>query len=173
MSTRGGRIKGNSTAAIQVTGVSGCRRALAPWLEPELTAHLDAANRTAARGLAKELKREAAPVSKHMARAVRVKRARTGKPGWVVGSRRKVAFFWHMVILGTRSHGPRKADALVFVPGWNPYLGASSHGAGNGLVRVKSVRGVPANPIVDRVAKRGERTAVAAIDDAMTRSTGS
>lgn len=169
---RGGRIKGSSTLGYQVQGVAGIRKALAPWLEPELTAMLDAEDRKIARALAKDLRAEAAPVSKHMAKAVRVKRARTGKPGWVVGSRRKVAFFWHMVIRGTRAHGPRKAETLVFVPGWNPYLGASSHGAGNKVVRVQRVRGVAGNDLVGRVAKRGEARAVAQMDADITKRTG-
>jgi len=120
------RVRGTSTLRVTVDGVPAIHRAFRPLLEPEITQIIDAANRTAARSLAKDVKAEARPVSRHMARAVRVKRARTGKPGWVVGSRRKIAFFWHMVINGTRDHGPRKADALVFVPGWNPYLGAVS-----------------------------------------------
>jgi hypothetical protein len=169
---RGGRIKGTATMAVETVGVSGIRKALAPWLEPELTAELDVATKRAAQTLAKDLRSEARPVSKHMAKAVRVKRARTGKPGWIVGSRRKVAFFWHMVIRGTKSHGPRKAKALVFVPGWTPYIGASSHGVGNGVVRVSRVKGVDPNPIVERVARRGETRAAAGIDADMTRATG-
>ena len=169
---RGGRIKGNSTFGFQVTGVSGIRKALAPWLEPELTRELDAANRAAARTLAKALRSVVTPLSKHMARAVRVKRARTGKPGWVVGSRRKVAFFWHMVIRGTKDHGPRKADALVFVPGWNPYLGASSQGVGNKVVRTKRVRGVRGHDAIGAVMQRHERRVADGIDAAMTKSTG-
>lgn len=169
---RGGRIKGNSFVTVEVAGVPGIRGAVAKWLEPEITEELDAANRTAARTLAKDLKSEMQPVSRHMARAVRVKRARTGKPGWVVGSRRKVAFFWHMVINGTADHGPRSADALVFVPGWNPYLGPSSHGTGNRVVRVTRVKGVPSNDLVGRVADRSEGRVAKRIDNDMTRMTG-
>lgn len=171
-------VKSNRFATVEVSGVDGIRKALGKWLEPELTRELDAANRAAARTYAKELKSALAPVSKHMVKAVRVKRAKTGKPGWVVGSKRKVAFFWPFVIQGTKAHGPRKADALVFIPGWNPYLGASSHGAGRGdggggWVRAKKVRGVPANPVVERVAKGSERRVAAQIDKDMTRMTGS
>lgn len=165
-------VRGSATISVHVTGVRGIRRAMAPWLEPELTAELDAANRAAARTLAKALRSELRPVSRHMSRAVRVKRARTGKPGWVVGSRRKVAFFWHMVIGGTRDHGPRKARYLLFVPGFNQYLGASSHGVGNGWVRASRVRGVRPNPIVERVARSHEARVSAQIDADMTRLTG-
>jgi hypothetical protein len=156
---RGGRIKGSATVGIQVTGVSGIRRALAPWLEPELTRELDAANRAAARVLAKELRAEVKPLSKRMAKAVRVKRARTGKPGWVVGAKRKTAFFWHMVIRGTRDHGPRKAKALIWT-------------AGGRTIVARRVRGVRGVPVIERVAQRAERRAAAGIDAHMTRATG-
>jgi hypothetical protein len=110
-----------------------------------------------------------------MAKAVRVKRARTGKPGWVVGSRRKVAFFWHMVINGTKAHGPRKANALIFIPGWNPFLGASSHGVGGEAgkwVRAKRVRGVAPNPIVDRVVARRESAVAKDLERDYLKGTG-
>lgn len=156
-----------STFRVQVYGIDGVRRALRPLLEPEITQILDAANKSAAQALAKGVRAEASPVSKHMAHAVRLKRARTGKPGWVVGSRRKTppGFYpWHMVIGGTRAHGPRRANALVFIPGFNPYLGASSHGAGNGWVRARQVAGVPANDIVGRAVAKYETATAAAIE---------
>lgn len=166
------RVRGTSTLRVTVDGVPAIHRAFRPLLEPEITAIIDASNKKAAQLLAKDVRAEARPVSRHMARAVRVKRAKTGKPGWVVGSRRKIAFFWHMVINGTRDHGPRKADALVFVPGWNPYLGASSHGAGNGWVRALRVRGVKANPIIDRVVARRERQTADGIERDIVKRTG-
>lgn len=146
---------------------------LAPWLEPELSRHLDTATKAAATMLAKQLRTEVRPVSKHMARAVRVKRGKGPRPIWVVGSRRKTppgAFFWHFVIGGTKDHGPRKASALVFVPGWNPYLGASSHGAGNGWVRALRVSGVKPNPIVKRVADRYANQAYDALERALPKA---
>jgi len=169
--TRGGVIKGSSTETISVVGIDGIHKALAPWLEPELTANLDVANKKAAQTLATELRGEVRPVSRHMARAVRVKRARTGKPDWVVGSHRKTAFWWPFVIGGTRAHGPRKARALYFIPGWNPYLGTSPP-SGASQVRTQKVRGVEANPLVERVAKRMEAMVVSEIDQDMTRMTG-
>lgn len=149
-------VRGRSTVRVQVRGVSELQRALRPLLDPEFTDIIDAENKKAAQSLAKDVRAEAKPASKHMAKAVRVKRAKTGKPGWVVGSRRKIAFFFHMVIVGTRDHGPRRADAMVFIPGWNPYIGGSSKGVGNKVVRTKHVRGVRANPIIERVVARRE-----------------
>lgn len=165
-------VRGSATISVRVAGVRGIRRAMAPWLEPELTDELDVATKRGAQSYAKALRSELRPVSRHMSKAVRVKRARTGRPGWVVGSRRKIAFFWHMVIGGTQGHGPRKAKHLLFVPGFNPYIGASSHGVGNGWVRASRVRGVQANPVVERVAAGNETRVSAQIDADMTRSTG-
>ncbi len=168
-----GRVTGSSHLTISVQGISGIRRALRPLLEPEITAELDASTKRAAQLYARELRTELRPISRHMSRAVRVKRAKTGKPDWVVGSRRKVAYFWHMVIGGTRDHGPRKAPALMFVPNWNPYIGASSRGIETGrVVRARRVRGVPANPAVERVATRNERRAFSLAEQQFLRSTG-
>lgn len=164
--------RGTSTARVTVVGVAGIHKALAKWLEPELTAELDAANKKAANRLAKELRAGVRPLSKHMARAVRVKRARTGKPGWVVGSRRKIAYFWHFVINGTKAHGPRKAKVLLFVPGWNPYIGASSKGVAGGWVAARRVRGMGGSGIVEEVAQRNEAAVMRGIDQDMTRMTG-
>jgi hypothetical protein len=162
--------RGNSVLTVKVAGVDGIRKALRPWLDPELTNELDAANKKAAQTMARQLRSALAPVSKHMARAVRVKRAKTGKPGWVVGSRRKGAFFWHMVIGGTADHGPRRAKSLVFVPGWNPYLGG--HSPSQGWVRVARVKGVRARPIVEQVAQQYEGRVADQIDGDIARATG-
>jgi hypothetical protein len=89
-------------------------------------------------------------VSKRMGRAVRVRRAKTGRPDWVVGSRRKVAFFWPFVIGGTKDHGPKKAHLLVWV-------------TPTATVRAARVRGVGENPIVERVAKANEKRIADAI----------
>lgn len=156
---RGGRIKGNSTVTIEVKGVSAIQRALRPLLEPKFSLQIDASNKKAAQALAKDVRSEARPASKRMAKAVRVKRARTGKPGWVVGSKRKTAFFWHMVINGTRDHGPKRAKMLVFV-------------TPTGTVRTTRVKGVKANPIVDRVVARRERGVEAQLERDYLKGTG-
>lgn len=134
------------SAVVQVKGVEGIRRALKPWLEPELDKQLDAATKASAKLMAKELKADLRPISKRMARAVRVRRAKRERPGWVVGSRRKTAFFWPFVIGGTRAHGPRRAKLLVFV-------------TKTATVRTPHVRGVRPNPVVERVARRAETRA--------------
>lgn len=149
-----------STMSVQVKGVSEIRRVLAKWVDPAaLNKELDAATKESAKLYAKELKSALRPVSKRMARAVRVRRARRERPGWVVGSRRKTAFFWPFVIGGTRAHGPRKAKLLAWVTPGN-----------TATVRARHVRGVPANPIVERVAARAEGRATAEAEKYMDRN---
>jgi hypothetical protein len=148
-----------STAMVQVKGVTGIRRALRPLLEPEIDKELDAATKAAANVYAKALRPELRQVSRRMARAVRVKRARKDRPGWVVGSRRKLAFFWPFVIGGTRAHGPRKAR-VMYNPNANPPFVA------------KHVRGVRPNPIVERVAARVEGRAFAEAESTFDKGTG-
>ena len=149
-----------SSFSVRVEGASAIQRTLRHWLEPELTKELDAATKKSAQLYARELRSAVKPVSKRMARAVRVKRARREKPGWVVGSRRKVAFFWPFVIGGTKAHGPRKARLLVWVTPNNTET-----------VRATHVRGVPANPIVERVAARAEARAMAEADKYLGKNT--
>lgn len=149
--------RGSGSLTVRVQGVDGIRRALAPLLEPELTNILDKSTKAAAKTFQKAVKAEAAPVSKRMARSVRVHRAKTGKPGWVVGSRRKIAFFWPFVIGGTRAHGPRRKPVLR----WQK--------DGQTIV-ARHVRGVRPNPLVERAAKRTENKAFADAEHQFSRS---
>lgn len=149
-----------SSAIVRVQGVSGIRRALRPLLDPELTAAIDAANKRGAQALARELRTEVRPLSKRMGRAVRVKRAKTGKPGWVVGGRRKTAFFWHMVIDGTRDHGPKRAKRLA----WK--------GAGGQPVFARRVRGVQGHDVVGAVMARSERRVADQIEQEIVKGAG-
>lgn len=143
---------------VQVKGADALHRTLSKWLQPELDKQLDAATKESAKVMAKELKSALRPVSKRMARAVRVRRAKRERPGYVVGSRRKTAFFWPFVIGGTRDHGPRKAKLLVWV-------------TPTATVRAHRVRGVRPNPIVERVASRTENRAMAEADKLMEKNT--
>lgn len=144
---------------VTVKGSPEIHKAFAHLIDPELTKEIDAANRKQAQAIAKELRTAARPVSKRMARAVRVKRAKSGKPSWVVGSKRKIAFFWPFVIGGTRAHGPRRAPALAFE-------------VGGRFVHARRVRGVPANPIVDRVIQGREAAAARDLEADIVQRTG-
>ena len=143
---------------VKVQGADALHRTLAKWLQPELDKQLDAATKASAKVMAKELKTAVRPLSKRMARAVRVRRAKRERPGWVVGSRRKTAFFWPFVIGGTRDHGPRKAKLLVWV-------------TPQATVRARRVRGVPPHPVVEQVARRTEARAMAEADKLLDKNT--
>ena len=164
---------GASAFTVQVIGLSGVQAALKPLLDPELTNGLDKANRKAAQSLNKLLKANVARSSRAVAKTVRVKRARTGKPGWIVSNRRAgIGFVLPMIVGGTRDHGPRTAKALTFVPGWNPYLGASRSGVGNRVVSVKRVRGIKGNDVVEATAQQGEGAAAAVAEAEFVKQAG-
>lgn len=152
-------VRGGSTVRVTVKGAPALHRALRPLLEPEFSRIVDASNKKGAQSLAKDVKAEARPVSKRMARATRVKRAKTGKPDWVVGGRRRVAFFWHFVINGTKAHGPRSA----------PFLRWQAHGR---TILARRVRGVKPNPIIDRVVSRREDAVAKSIESDIVQRTG-
>jgi len=156
MSSR--RVSGNSSFNVTVIGVPAIQRALRGWLEPELTDNLDKATKAAAKEFAKAVKAEVAPVSKRMRSAVRVKRAKTGRPGWVVGSKRKIAFFWPFVIGGTKAHGVKRKRLMFWLDD-----AATPHVA-------RHVRGVPPNDLVERAANKVEAKAFREADTEMSRS---
>jgi hypothetical protein len=148
-----------SSMTVSVRGAEGIEKVLKKWLEPELDKQLDAAAKKSALLYARELRTALRPVSKRMACAVRVHRARKEKPAWVVGSSRKVAFFWPFVLDGTRDHGPKRAKALYF------------YGKDGKTHRPLRVRGVKANPVVDRVGKAAESRAMAEADTYLGKNT--
>lgn len=151
--------RGSSTFNVEIVGATGIRKALAPLLEPELTKAIDKANKKGAQLYAKKLRPAVGARSSRMRKAVRVKRAKTGKPGWVVGSKRSVAFFWPFVIGGTKTHGPRKAKTLRFQV--------------NGTwISARRVSGVKADPIVDRVGRGSEAEVDRLINQVFAEETG-
>ena len=131
-----------SGVSIDVQGEAEVHKMLAQWMEPQATKRAQRAAKAGATVLKAPLKAEVGKVSKRMAKAVRVGVAKRDKPAYVVGHRAKRAFFWHMVIGGTRDHGPRKAGNKFLI-----FTGRSGQ-----PVMVPRVRGVKANPMVARVA---------------------
>lgn len=144
--------------SVQVTvqGADGVHDMLRDYMEPILPKRMQDATKAGAAVFKAPLKAEARRVSKRMAGAVTVTRARKERPATIVKFGKR-AWFEHFVIGGTRAHGPRRAKALVF------------KGRG-GMVVTNRVRGVPPNPMVDRVADRFESQAYAAIDRALDAS---
>lgn len=136
---------------ISVTGADGVHRMLRDYMEPKLPRRMQDATKAGANVFKAPLKAAARPLSRRLARSVSVKRSRRDRPATLVHFRSKTAWFRHFLIGGTKDHGPRRAKALVFE-------------GRNGVVRTRRVRGIPANPIVARVADRYERQAYDAID---------
>lgn len=142
---------------VTIQGADGVQKMLSDYMEPKLPRRLQDATKAGANVFKAPLKAEARRVSKRMARAVSVKRARKDRPATIVVFRAKLAWFRHFVIGGTRDHGPRRARLLVF-------------DSGGQVIRARRVRGVPANPMVDRVVNAYDARAYQAIDQALDRS---
>lgn len=140
-------------SVIEIRGQAGVHKMLADYMVPKLPKRLQDATKAGAMVFKKPLQAEARKVSKRMGQDVKVVRAARDRPATIVKFGKK-AWFDHFVIGGTRDHGPRRADALVFQ-------------GRNGVVRAKRVRGVKPNPMVDRVADRHSSQAYAAIDKSL------
>jgi hypothetical protein len=124
---------------------------LARFMEPQLTKRAQRATKAGAKVLAKPLRSAVTPLSKRMGRSVYVHVAKRDKPAYVVGHHRKAAFFWAFVIGGTRAHSlrPRRAG-------------------GRSKSSYPTVRGVPAHPVVGRIADQyGDQAYRAMVDDLM------
>lgn len=135
-------------SAIEIKGVEGIHKMLSAYMHPEFTKRLKRATKAGGNELKNPLRSASAQVSKRMAKAVSVvqspkglvgKFGRSPDPGVYVGYRRKIAPFAHIVIGGSKDHGPRKAGVMFFR---NPPVG----------VTARRVRGVKPNPIVAKVA---------------------
>lgn len=151
MSTRTRTYAPSRGISITIQGLPGVEEMLAKWSPEEINARVRLATRAAAKVLRGPLKAEASAASKRMGASVYIHQAKGDKSATVVGHHRKRAFFWHMVIGGTKAHSlaPRKKGA------------ARRSG-------YPTVRGVRANPIVARVvAAHGERANQAMLDQLM------
>lgn len=144
---------------IKIEGLDGVRRMLQQYTHPTLTKRFKSATKAGGNEIKPALKTASREVSTRMARAVSVvqsprplvgKLPNTREPHIYVGYRKKTAPFAHMVIGGTRDHGPRKGPAMIFR---NPPVG----------VAARHVRGVRPNPIVARVAAQHGDRAYAAV----------
>lgn len=130
--------------SVDVSGEAEVHAMLAKWMDPELTKRANRATKKSANVLKRPLQAAALPLSKRMAASVYVHIAKRDKPAYVVGHHKKKAFFWHMVIGGTKAHALTARRMSV-----RKALGTS---------RATIVRGVKANPIVAQVvAQYGAR----------------
>lgn len=93
-------------------------------------------------------------------RSISARQAARQRPAAVVTAR---AFYRHMVIGGTKDHGPRTAPFLVFTPGQNGYSG-NTPSAGHGTVVASHVRGTKPRPFMAEGFAAGQGAMDAAID---------
>lgn len=124
---------------VKVVGGPRVQRMLAPYRDPAFTLRAQRATVAGAEVLRRPLKAEAAKVSSRMARAVSIRQAQRNRPAAVVTFTKRVAWFRHLVIGGTKAHGPRRKKALRFKGTF-------------GWVTIRRVRGVRPNPMIQRVA---------------------
>lgn len=127
---------------VSFQGVRQVHDMLAQFMEPTLTKRAQRATKAGAKVLAPPLREAVRPLSRRMAASVYVHIAKRERPAYVVGHHRKTAFFWHMVIGGTKAHSTAARDG---------------HRSG------PFVRGVPAHPVIREVATAHEGAAYDAI----------
>lgn len=153
-------------SSVEIHGIKDVQEMLGRYTDPEFRRRLQDALKAGANTFKAPLRAESARVSRRMGKAVSVvksprtlagKHEKTKDPAVYVGYRKKTAPFAHMVIGGTRDHGPRKANLMVFR---NPPVG----------VVAAHVRGVKPNPIVSRVAAQHQDSAYLAIDRDLDKS---
>lgn len=135
--------------SIEINGVPAVRAMLAKWQDPALSKRAQAAAKVGATTLKAPLQEAVRPLSKRMAASVYVHVAKRDRPAYVVGHHRSKAFFWPFVIGGTKAHSTSARDG---------------HRSG------PFVRGVPAHPVVDKVAQEHGQQALDAMLKALSDS---
>lgn len=118
--------------SVTFTGMPEIKAMLDQFADPALTKRTNRALKKGAQVFQAPLQAAVTPLSRRMGRSVYVHVAKREKPAYVVGHHRKIAFFWQMVIGGTKAHSltSRKTGR----PG-------------------PTVRGVAAHPVVAAVAE--------------------
>lgn len=143
-----------SNITVDVRGLPEVKEALDKLGGAPMKRTLQKASTAGARALKKPVQAAAPRQTGRLRKSVSARQARKDRPAAVVSARPKVAFYRHMVIGGTKPHGPRKATMLVFK-------------GRDGLVRTKHVRGTPSRPFISEGFADGRRDAEAAIDKVM------
>lgn len=130
---------------LSFTGEQGVHDMLAQLMDPVLTKRAQRATKAGAMVFRAPLQAAVTPLSKRMGRSVYVHVAKRDKPAYVVGHHRRIAFFWHMVIGGTKAHS------------------LTSRKTGR---KGPTVRGVEAHPVMGAiVAQYGNQAYAAVIAD--------
>jgi hypothetical protein len=137
--------------SVQVRGLPEVQKMLGQLEAPEAKKVLQKATKAGGQ-VAKKALVAAAPYP-DLKRAVWARAAKRQRPAYVVGHHKKNGgFIWHMVVGGTKDHGPRRAPWIVF---------RSKSGA---QVVTQHVRGVKPNPFVARAYAASESAAMAAVE---------
>ena len=141
-----------SSVGISIRGIPEVQKALAQLDDKGDKAMLQKAATAGAKAL-KPYVVAAAPrgATGKLKRSISARKAKRNLPAAVVSPRPKVAFYRHMVIGGTKDHGPRRARMLA----WQ---------TPDGPAFARRVRGTPARPFVDEGFRAGQSSAMAAID---------
>jgi hypothetical protein len=146
----------SKAVGVDVRGIPEVQAALGKMEGPAAKKMLQAATSAGGKILKKSVQAEAPRGATGKlrrsvsARAVKAK----SRPGTVISPRPKVAFYRHMVIGGTKDHGPRNPA--------NRFLIFKGRGGEN--VMVPRVKGNPPNPFVSRGFDRGQAAAMAALE---------
>jgi hypothetical protein len=144
-----------SVIAVDVRGIPEVKAALGKMEGPAAKKMLQLATKEGGKVLKKAVQAEAPKgATGKLRRSVSARTVKRNRPGTVIAPRPKVAFYRHMVIGGTRDHGPRNPANrfLIF------------RGRGGENVMVPRVKGNPPNPFVSRGFDRGQAAAMAALE---------
>jgi hypothetical protein len=142
------------SVGIDVQGVDAVVAALGKMTDKQARAMLQKSASAGARALKPYVKR-AAPKGQtgNLRRSIRVGRTKRQRPGAYVSPKPSIAFYRHMVIGGTRPHGPKTAKVMIFRPA------GEAHN-----VTARWVRGTKPRPFVSQGFDAGRVAAEAAID---------
>lgn len=136
--------------SVSFQGAPEVHEMLAKFMDPLLTKRAQRATKAGAMVMAAPLRAAVTPLSRRMGRSVYVHPAKRDKPAYVVGHHRRTAFFWHMVIGGTKAHS------------------LTSRKTGR---RGPTVRGVAAHPVVAQIASQYSPQAFRAMTDDLMKET--
>lgn len=141
--------------SVDVRGIPEVQKALGSLEGPAMKKTLQAASKAGGKVLKASVK-DAAPkgATGRLKKSISARTVRKDRPGTVVSPRPKIAFYRHMVIGGTKAHGPKKSHNAVLI-----FKGSRGQD-----VRTPWVKGVQPNPFVSRGFDRGQAAAMAALE---------
>jgi HK97 gp10 family phage protein len=142
------------SVGIEVRGIDSVVAALASLTDKQAKAMLQKSASAGAKVLKGTVK-AAAPKGQtgNLRRSIRSGQTKRNRPAARVYNAKKIAFYRHMVVGGTRAHGPRTAKVMIFRPA------GEAHN-----VTATWVRGTKPRPFFAQGFDAGRAAAEAAID---------